>query len=176
MNYALRQITTIILIFIISFFYISCTKNKNERSVWYINGEKYTSREMKAGVIFEPFLNDYRSYLTYSGSQHQHSMDIGLQFRLNLLPKQGVYPIKTGVLKSLRDTGVCIFYLTYDDKYYVVNPGEDKKVVVSSYKGLGKYQIPAVWMKACDVLPDTTIIYQNDSLLFSGVFYEPVEE
>lgn len=163
MNYCTQQIIAIILTFGVSFFYLSCTKNKTEPSVWFINGKKYTSRNTEVIRSNNAALPSV-SLLYMSKSTGSDNQSWGISFSGSALPQSGTYSIR-----NYNDTDrsglITVNYKTY---VYVRSSFDSGTIVASSYKGVARYDIAPVWLVREDG--------GTDSFLFSGVFYEPISD
>ncbi|GEM_PF-1425583 len=149
--------------FDILLFLCACKKEKNEESIWYINGVKYSSRNTTKRTTFDTPGNSYKTRLRSTIQRNDSYSDgISLIFKGTNLPQTGTFTIKT-LIDTDRD-GLII--LDYNHYSYYSSIYHNGSITASSYNGLAKYEIAPVWFKSNN----------GDSILFSGTFYEPIKE
>lgn len=144
-------------------FLTACRKEKNEESIWYIDGVKHSTRNADRHTSYDPPTNTYNTALNATILRNDnYSDEVDLVFNGITLPQSGTFTIKT-LLDTNRDGLVILHYNQYS---YYCSTYNNGSITASSYKGLAKYEIAPVWFKSGN----------GDSILFSRIFYEPIKE
>ncbi len=158
----MKKISYILAGFSMLLFLAACKKEKNEESTWYIDGVKYSTRDLERTIAYDPPTNIYSIALQYDNNlEGLQYISIGLSFHGKTLPQTGSYPIKTN-LDTNRNGLLEVYYKRHI--YYCSN--SNGIIIASSYKGLAKYEIAPVWFKSNN----------GDSILFSAILFEPLKK
>jgi hypothetical protein len=138
----------------------SCSKERNEKSVWYVNGDKFSTRAFTTHTVYNRDSGVDESFLQYSKSKNgKRETAVLFGFFAKKLPTSGEISIKRDYARN------GMIHLVYNFKWYMVSPHQQGKIKASSYKGKAKLEVDPVWF---------TSSTEGDSVLFSGTFYEPL--
>ena len=138
----------------------SCMKERNEKSVWYVNGERFTTRDFTTHTVYNTDSGVHESFLQYYKTKNgKDETGISFVFFAKKLPTSGEISIKRDYARNGR------IFLVYKYRWYMVSPHQQGRIKASSYKGKAKLEVDPVWF---------TSRIEGDSVLFSGTFYEPL--
>jgi hypothetical protein len=152
----ISYLTIISLIILLS----SCTKERNEKSVWYVNGDKFSTRAFTTHTVYNIDSGVDECFLQYDEFENgKTETAVYFGFFAKKLPTSGEISIKRDYARNGR------IFLVYKYRWYMVSPHQQGKIKASSYKGKAKLEVDPVWF---------TSSTEGDSVLFSGTFYEPL--
>jgi hypothetical protein len=138
----------------------SCMKERNEKSVWYVNGERFTTRDFTTHTVYNTDSGINESFLQYNKFKNgKVETRASFGFFGSNLPTSGEISIKRDYARNGR------IFLVYKYRWYMVSPHQQGKIKASSYKGKAKLEVDPVWFMSWN---------GEDSVLFSGMFYEPL--
>lgn len=141
----------------------ACNKDRNEKSVFYIDGKKYQTRNFKGYII------NGTSSIDFSDKFSGKYVKVSAYFNLRSFPQSGEFPIRRDNLPTHSLIGLVV-----DTTWYRISLYNQTSLTAVSQDGMGKYTIEPTWLY--NQIPDPNsngYLQGNDSILFSGVIYEP---
>ncbi|WP_222165546.1 hypothetical protein [Edaphocola aurantiacus] len=156
------------LLALIALGFIACSKSRNRKSTFYINGIEYETRKFEYSETDRVGTGHELADMVYSGKQHESDIYVGFGFYLPYFPKAGQFP-----LRRYKQSGNAVLGIILDKEMYLVPSHNTSIVWATEEDGLGKYVIEPTWLRI--QLPDpndsSKAIEGNDSIHFSAIIY-----